>query len=134
MSEVEEHLEYLKKIDFEKHLKKITKKLKGSKIVLYGAGSFFKVIYDNYDLSGLDIVGISDKKFEGHAENEEFCGYKVLAPHEIVDLEPDYILVATLKFVRIIEGFYIDTYKDSKIKIKPLIKKPLKELWLELWS
>ncbi len=134
MTETEEHIEYLKKIGFEKHLKKVTKKLKNKRIVLYGAGTFFKVIYDNYDLSELNVVAISDKKFEDHEENEEFCGYKVIAPQEIKAVNPDYILVSTLKFVRIIENFYADLFEGSKIKIKPLIKKPLKELWLEFRS
>ena len=134
LTETQEHLDYLKKIGFEKHLKKITKKLKDKKIVLYGAGTFFKVIYDNFDLSGLNIIGISDKRFEEHEDNEEFCGYKVVAPKEMKELNPDYILVGTLKFVRIIENFYEDMFKGSKIKIKPLIKKPLRELWLEFRS
>ena len=134
MTETQEHIDYLKKIGFEKHLKKITKKLKDKKIVLYGAGTFFKVIYDNYDLSGLNIIGISDKKFEDHEENEEFCGYKVVAPEEIKDLNPDYVLVGTLKFVRIIENFYAGLFEGSKIKIKPLIRKPFLELWKEFRS
>ena len=36
LTETQEHLDYLKKIGFEKHLKKITKKLKDKKIVLWG--------------------------------------------------------------------------------------------------
>ena len=132
--ETKEHIEYLKKIGFGKHLKKITKKLKDKKIVLYGAGSFFKVIYDNYDLSGLNIVGISDAKFEKHECDEEFCGYKVLSPGEMKDLNPDYILVSTLRFVRIIENFYADLFESTKIKIKPLINKPFFEIWREFRS
>ena len=108
--------------------------MKDKTIILYGAGTFFKVIYDHYDLSGLNIIGISDVKFEKHECDEEFCCYKKLSPQEMKDANPDYILVSTLKFVRIIENFYADLFEGAKIKIKPLINKPFKEIWQEFRS
>ena len=49
---------YLKKINFDKYIKKLIKKLAGKKAIIYGCGSFFCYINDNYDLSGLNIIGI----------------------------------------------------------------------------
>lgn len=123
-----EHLEYLKKINFEKHLKNINKKLKNKKIILYCAGIFCETIIENFDLTNLNIIGIADRKFTEHQEEETVFGYKVLAPGEMAALKPDYVLVATSDFLRIMEEIEVDYLKGTKIKIKPLIRKPFKDL------
>ena len=43
--------------------KKLNKKLKGKTIVIYGSGLLFQKVLSNYDLSELNIIGISDRKF-----------------------------------------------------------------------
>lgn len=129
-----DHINYLESIKFEKQLQKLLKKVKGKKVVLYGAGSFFQIINDNYDLSGLNIVAIADRKYIDHAENEEFLGYKVIPPSEIKELNPDYVFVGTRWFINIIEDLSYGVLKDSKIKVRPLIKKPFLELWREIWA
>ncbi len=125
---------YLEKFNFKKHLAKITKKYAGRKILIYGAGACFEVIKKYYDLSNLNIIAISDKKFKNHAYNEIFLGYPVCAPEEIVSRNPDYVLVATKMYANIIENLYYGYLKDTKIKIKPLIKKDLLTLIKEIWS
>lgn len=129
-----EFLSYLESINFEKHLDKISKKLKNKKIVVYGSGVFFQAINAYYDLSGLNIVAISDRKYAKHEENEQAFGYAVCGPDEIIGLKPDYVLVATRFFINIIEDLEENTLKKSKIKVRPLIKKPFMELMREIWG
>ena len=125
---------YLEKINFQKRLDTLAKKLKDKKIVIYGTGLFFQTLIKNYDLSVLNIVALSDKKFSNHEENETFLGYKVCAPMEIVDLAPDYVLVGTIKFIDIIEDLEETTLVNTGIKVRPLIKKTFRELWKEIWG
>ncbi len=125
---------YLKEINFEKHLKKLEKKLKGKKVVIYGTGAIFQTINENYDLKKLNILSLSDKKFFGCLEGETFLNYPVCSPEKIKELNPDYVLVATMRFVNVIDDLETTTLAKSKIKVRPLIKKPFKELWEEIWG
>ena len=128
------HYRYLQKIKFGKHLKKIEKKLKNKKIVIYGTGCLFQLIYDNYDLSNLNIIAISDKKYCGNREDLFFKDkFKIVTPEEIDDLNPDYVLVGTLYFVKLIDIIENNILKNKNIKVKPLINKPFWEVFNEVW-
>ena len=132
-SEINEY-DYLLSIDFEQYLKKLTKKLKGKTVLIYGAGILFQTAYKNFDLSGLNIIGISDRKFDWIHENETFLGYKTYSPFEISKLKPDCILIATKYYIDIIGDIYSLIQYNRHIKIKPLFKKHrhifLKEIFL----
>lgn len=128
------NIEYLESFRFSKTLLKLKKKLKNKTILIYGAGLFLEVIKAYYDLSGLNIIGISDKRFSEHKENESFLGYKVYSPNEIVELNPDCVLVATKKYVNIMEFLYFELLKGTKIDVKPLLKKDIWTLIGEIWS
>lgn len=128
-----EFVEYLEKKNFKKRLDELSKKLKGKKIVIYGAGIFFQAINTMYDLSGLNIVAISDKKFSEHTDEQTFLGYKVCAPEEIQALNPDYVLLATKNIISIIDDLESNLLKHTNIKIRSLVKKSFKELWDEIW-
>lgn len=125
---------YIEQFNFAEHLEKLNKKLKNKKIIIYGAGIFFEAIKELYDLSQLDIIGISDRRFLEHKKGETFLGYTVYSPDEIKDVNPDYVLVATKFYINIIENLYYETLKGTKIKIKPLLKKPFKVLFKEIWG
>ena len=125
---------YLDNFKFEKTLPKLVKKMKNKKVVLYGAGAFLELIKKYYDLSGLNVVAIADKRFENHGENEEFLGYKAIAPEEIFDIKPDYVVVATKFYINIVEDLYYNLLKGTKIKIKPLLKKPFMTLVREVFN
>lgn len=127
------NLNYLYEFNFDKTLPKLVKKLKNKSVVLYGAGVFLELIKKYFDISGLNIIGISDKRFENHIDNEEFLGYKVYSPEELKELNPDYVLVATKNYINIIESLYYETLKGSNIKIKPLMQKPFMTLVKEIW-
>jgi ABC-type Fe3+-hydroxamate transport system substrate-binding protein len=125
---------YLKSINFEKHLNKLSKKFKNKSVVIYGTGLFFQVIHKVYDLKKINIVALSDKKFENHTEGETFLNYKVISPQEIRAINPDIVFVATKFFVNIIENLNYNVLQGTKIKIKPLINKPFFELIKEIWQ
>ena len=55
---------YLKTIKFEKYLDLLVTKLYGKRVLIYGAGLLFETAFKNYNFKGLNIIGISDKKFE----------------------------------------------------------------------
>jgi len=113
--------EFFKNIKFEKRLKKLSTSLNGKKVVIYGAGVNFEYINNNFDLSSLDIIAISDRRFE--SAPGERLGYRAVAPGEIQDLNPDYVLVGTLNSVDIIDYLQHKLLNGTKIKVKPLINK-----------
>lgn len=133
ISQEHEFIEYLETINTEKHLKKLSKKLKNKKVVIYGAGVFFQTIKEYYDLSKLNIIALSDRKFSQHEQDATFSDYKVCSPDEIKGLNPDYVLVATRFFINIIESLEETILRKTGIKIRPLIRKPFMELLKEIW-
>lgn len=128
------NLIYLYRNKFDKTLPKLVKKLKNKKVVFYGAGIFFEVIKKYFDISKLNVLGISDKKYEINKAQEEFLGYKTIAPSDIQSYKPDYVIVATKFYVSIIEELYFDVLYKKKIKIKPLVKKSFVTLLKEIWN
>ncbi len=74
------------------NINELARKYKNKKIVVYGAGDYFLNLQENHDLSGFNIVGIADKKFEiSKAENP--TKYLPLTPDELKDFEFDVIFV-----------------------------------------
>lgn len=134
LSSETDFIEYLEKIHFAKHLSKIAKKLKDKTVVIYGAGSFYQTLMNKYDLSCLNIIAISDRKFINHEDGATFNGYKVCAPDEIKSLKPDYVLVSMIYPINVIEDLEETSLKNVKVKIKPLINKPFIDIWKEIWS
>jgi len=74
--------EYLEKIGEQKYIDILSEILKGKKVLLYGAGIVSQVLIDKYNLSGLDIAGIADKKFETF-EEETYKGLKAIQPSKL---------------------------------------------------
>lgn len=125
-------LKELEKYNFKKHLEKISKKYTNKKILIYGTGLVFQNITKEYDLSKLNIIGVSDRTFEN--SSQETCeNYRAIKPSEIINEDIDIILVASLTSFKIIEYLEEDLLKDKKIEILPLIKKPFIELFKEVF-
>ncbi len=129
---MDEHLELLKEYKFQKYLNKLNKKLKNKKIVLYGAGKFFEAIKQNYDLSGLNIIGISDRKYKSSDEGNLAFGYKIIPFNRIIDYKPDCILISTLLYMSILRIFRKEEFSATKINIYPLVDKPFGVLLKEI--
>ncbi len=86
-------LNYLKEVHAQRQINKLARKYKNKKIVIYGAGEYFQILKNNFDLSKLNIVGIADKKFETSKDLNPTT-YPALAPEELKDADFDVIFVA----------------------------------------
>lgn len=86
-------LNYFKAVHAQRQINKLARKYKNKKIVIYGAGEYFQILKNNFDLSKLNIVGIADKKFETSKDSNP-TSYLALAPDELKDFDFDVILVA----------------------------------------
>ena len=128
----EDFQKYLKDRHFNKTLKKYVKRFQDKKIVIYGTGMLFEAAVNNYDLSGLNIVAVSDRKFTA-SKPDKYLGFDTVAPDNIAELKPDVVLVGTLKTVAIIEGLRYDTLLNTGIKVYPLVEKRILEILKEIW-
>lgn len=127
-----ENYTFLIKNKFEKTLPKLLKRMKNKKVVLYGAGSFLELIKKYFDISSLDVIAIADKRFSNPDADKEFLGYTAISPDKIEELKPDFVLVSTKFYIRIIEDLHYNLLKNSKIKIKPLVDKSFMTLFKEI--
>ena len=128
----EDFEKYLKQRHFAKTLKKYEKQYKDKKIIVYGTGMLFEAVQENYDLSKLNIIAVSDRKFAA-TKPDKYLGYNTVAPDDIADLKPDVVLAGTLKTVAIIEGLRYDTLLNTGIKVYPLVEKHVWEILKEIW-
>lgn len=130
-------LNYFKEVNAQKQINKLAKKYKNKRIVLYGAGEYFKILSENYDLSRLNIVGICDKKFEATKENNP-SKFFALEPNELKTFDYDVILsvlyddTSLLKFL---EYKLLLNTKNENCEIASLIEPTLKYIIkLFLWE
>lgn len=132
-------IKYLKKVNFKKQLSILNKTLKDKKILIYGAGILFDAAYNKYDFSNLNIIGISDKKFENENSPKEFLGIKTYAPDEISSLDIDCILISLKEYYSILNIFQM---QFKNIQVLPLVEKNIESsierrlinhnIWIEL--
>lgn len=122
--------------NFEKQLNKLSKKYQNKKIVLYGAGSFFDIIINNYNLSKLNIIAICDKKFESTDSPESYAGYKTIAPEQIHTLKPDIVFLTLENEYYIEKYFHENLFKKNgkKFKYKPILALSLSIKIQEEWE
>ena len=127
--------EYFKKYNAQKRIDKFAKKYAGKKVVLYGAGYFANDLFKNYNLSKINITGISDLKFE-YDDAGEYIGYKKIAPSELPNLEFD-VLCITAYDDELIKEFLEDELfenKNMEFKVETLIKLGLFDYIKKLFS
>ena len=126
-------ISYLKKKRFDKQLKHLKQKYKDKKVVIYGTGILFNTIREEYDLSGLNIVAVSDRKFETDNPGT-YAGYPVCTPSEIKDIKPDCVLVSTMNVVTVLEDLRYNLLEGENIRVTSIVKKSLMEILKEIWS
>ena len=128
----------LKVAKFGKQIEKMAKKYKNKKIVIYGAGQFFQCIKDNYDLSSLNIVAVSDRKFlERKALTyDESIGFNTISPESIFDIEPDIVLISVIEDC-LVEQYFYETLLEKckkKFKYKMFVNLTLKQKLQRAWE
>jgi len=82
---------YLSKNKEQEYINHLAVKLKDKKLLLYGYGMICQLIMANYDLSELNIVAISDKKFED-SNDTEINGIKTVTPDKLSTVDFDIVL------------------------------------------
>lgn len=116
---------YLEQLCAQKKIDKLAKIYKNRKIAIYGAGEFSNLIFENYDLSKLNIVAVADLKFK-NSENNFFHGYKCIFPEGLRGgLDYNLILIANFdakRFVNILDKKILYGTKNARVEIRPLIK------------
>lgn len=130
MNTLEEHLKYCK---FDKYLKKLVKTLKGKRVIVYGTGTMFQHILKNYDLSELNIIGISDGKYLLDQEGQDDLGYKIIPKEKLSEYDVDVVLLGLQNYVGVLCDFASGIYKDKKTKIYPLVRIPLWKCLKGIW-
>lgn len=121
------YVEKLKNLNFEKKLIYLQKKYKNKKILLYGAGLFFDVIANNYDLkSYLNIVGIGDIKFTKQ-KIDKYKGFSTFSPEEIKKLDIDIIMPTNLSPKTIEKALKKNNLIPKNCKIEYIIQTNLQE-------
>ena len=122
----------------EKQYKKLIKKYKDKRVILYGAGEFFEIYKKTFDLSQFNIIAVTDKNFSDIQEPvfDDSLGYNVISPYYLHKLKPEIVLISAL------DTFVMEKYiceelfkKTGKFKYEMLIEIPYhikrREDWLE---
>ncbi len=125
---------YLESINFQKQLNNIERKYKNKKIIIYGTGLFFQTIIQNYDISKLNIIAVSDRKYDIYDNGKSLYDYKIVPLSNIKDYNPDYILISVFNFLPVMYNFKNKIFKNTKIKILPLADKSFIALLREIWG
>ena len=102
-------------------------KHEGQKIILFGAGDYTRYVFKNYDISKLNIIAISDKRFEQDRQHE-FYNLNCITPKALKDAEFDIIAVSEREFIPSY-NFLTNMFEGGKNSAKdifPLLKKELK--------
>ncbi len=131
-SEIED---YLRNKNFQKRIDKLVQKYKDKKIMIYGASMAFNIIKQNYGLSGLNIIGIADIRFNDGEEQEGYEGWKTYNSYTFLNEKPDVVLIGMLES-EVAEYFFEDVLipKFGDFEYEPLIKKSFFESLKELFS
>lgn len=74
---------------------KILNKLKNKKVIIYGAGKFFRNL--DFDFSQLNIVGIVDKKFSIEDMKQNINGFPIIPYQYLNHNDADFILLVLEK-------------------------------------
>lgn len=112
---------YILQNNAQKQINKLAKKYKNKKIVIYGAGEYFQLISKLCDLTPLNIVGISDLKFESDKSSNLFP-YSPLAPEELKTFNFDILIIALRNDYNIMKILDKNIFnKNKKVKIVPII-------------
>lgn len=123
----ETYLDFYEQINAQKQINKLAKKYKNKKILIYGAGIMTRILFENFDLKNLNIVGVCDLKFE-NSTNENFFSYPAISPNILGEYDFDVIFVNLRNQDRIIKNIkyrkLVNTKNEDK-EVTSLLKQPL---------
>ena len=117
--------EHLLECNFEKYLDKLALELENKPVIVYGTGSMFQLIQENYDLSKLNIIGISDSKYSINDDGQEDLGYRIISKENIKNYNVDAILLGVKNYSQFQKDFKNSFSLNDSVQILPLVKKSL---------
>lgn len=123
--------QYLETYNAQAKINQLAKRYKNKKIIIYGAGQFSREIFDNYDLSKLNIIAVADKKFTDE-KNRSFYNLNCIPPEEMGKIDCDVILIANFDydfFLAQLDDNFLYKTKNENVEIRPLIKLTFKDLF-----
>lgn len=94
--------------------------LKKQKVVFWGASTFLKDFLTRFDISKSNIVAVVDKSSARF--DEEFCGYRIIAPENLKELEFDAVIPATINI------YNFDKLLKTELEVLGMDKEVLK-IW-----
>ncbi len=119
----------------EKALKKLSKKLKKKKVVIYATGQYFQELNKQFPLKEMfNIIGVSDGKYTDEDEGKEFLDFNMIPKSKINNYNPDFVLISAISFWEILEDFNYEAPKGSKVQYLPLVVPTTWELIKQLFS
>jgi len=122
---------FIKQNWFKTHINRLIKKYKGKRVFIYGGGLLFSMLKKNFDLSGLNITGIADKRIS--VEGELIEGYKAFPISKLKDVSDyDAVIISTLATGEIKNMLLGGIYRDYK-KI-PIIDSFIKDRLLNAFK
>jgi len=129
-----EFVDYFKMYDTQKKIDKLAKRYKNKKVAIYGAGLYSRTLFENYDLSKLNIVAVADLKFNDESKRD-FFNYNCIPSNELGEIDCDVILIANqdyYHFLSILDNQILFRTKNEDVEIRPLFRLSYKDLFCSL--
>ena len=101
----------------EEYIKKLKERLKDKKVIVYGAGKFFRLLNSKGVFSDLNVIGICDKKYLQEDEAGQESGYNIISIESLASFRPDYIIAAVQKPLAL-----INELQRLNFNVVPVIK------------
>lgn len=115
---------------FQNKLDNIAKKYKNKKVILYGTGKVCDLILRNFDISKINIVAVSDRKYTD--ETQIYEGFKTIPPEKIAENKPDIVLITLQDYLIAGDYFEDKLFKNGqKFKYKSIFVYSLGEFCIE---
>ena len=122
-----DYLKFYNDINAQKQINKLAKEYKNKSVVIYGAGLMSYVLFENFDLSKLNITAVCDAKYKNES-SETFFTYKTISPQELQETECDAILICLKEHEKIrqyIKYNLLVNTKNENIEVQRLLNIPL---------
>lgn len=111
----------LEKTQFDEYLCTLKQRFKNKRVLIYGAGEFFQFLYNNFDFSEFNIVGISDKSFDNKKETL-FLNIPIVKLADIKKQNVDCILMTILNWQKVLLSNYKQDIFAKNSKVLPILK------------
>lgn len=101
------------RINCQKLQETINTKYKGKNILIYGAGTATEFLFKEFNLSGINIIGVADINFR-QKNPDRYKGVKTIIPDDINKLNIDIILITAFNYKSILQ--YLKTFHKELFK------------------